>query len=114
MPYIEQQNIYNLFAGAMNPTSLTGGLMDARQADAPSAGNGKIVDHGPDYGLDSKWDLFPRSQAIKVFFCPSDTGPIVNESGSTEWARSRGNYRGCTGAGNYFGGSDPQLDPSAG
>ena len=48
-----------------------------------------------------------RSTTIKIFYCPSDTGPIVNETNTKEWARCRGNYRGCVGAGNYFGDQMP-------
>src|SRR5437773_1827264 len=66
-----------------------------------------ILDHGPDYNLPASQDFVSRSTTVKSFFCPSDTGPIVNELPTREWARSPGNYRGCVGAGNYFGDQMP-------
>lgn len=52
-----------------------------------------------------------RTTLLKTFFCPSDTGPILNESGSMQFARARGNYRGCVGPGDLYGGAKAQFAP---
>src|SRR5438105_6822569 len=87
LPYMEQRGVYDGFP-LLNQDNV-------------------VLDHGPDYGLPKTQDFVSRSTTIKSFFCPSDTGPIVNELPNKEWARSRGNYRGCVGAGNYFGDQMP-------
>src|SRR5437868_4825315 len=51
LPYMEQQNLYNLFT-----------LLNVPKA---------ILDHGPDYGLPADTDYPGRSVAVKTFFCPS-------------------------------------------
>jgi prepilin-type N-terminal cleavage/methylation domain-containing protein/prepilin-type processing-associated H-X9-DG protein len=83
LPYMEAKGVYDGFL-----------LLNLPEA---------ILDHGPDYGYPATQDYVSRSTTVKSFYCPSDTGPIVNEVGNREWARARGNYRGCVGAGNYFG-----------
>jgi prepilin-type N-terminal cleavage/methylation domain-containing protein/prepilin-type processing-associated H-X9-DG protein len=78
--------------------------------------------HYEDHDPPTNSDYPERSTTIKAFFCPADTGPIVNEGNNPEWARTRGNYKGCIGPGSYYGGDFPtdswvsplELDPSAG
>jgi prepilin-type N-terminal cleavage/methylation domain-containing protein/prepilin-type processing-associated H-X9-DG protein len=94
MPYVEAKNIYNGFFMLNGDSNL--------KADAMW-----VTDHGPDHGMPATQDFVSRSTTIKMFYCPSDTGPIVNETNTKEWARVRGNYRGCVGAGNYFGDQMP-------
>ena len=50
-----------------------------------------------------------RLNKVKGVFCPSDTGPIINEAGSLIWCRARGNYRGCVGPGDMYA---AVVDPS--
>ncbi len=80
LPYIEGQNVYNGF--------VAGGLLDAKN-----------------YDVHTNWQAnrTVRTAIISTFFCPSDTGPILDEQPSTDWARSRGNYRGCVGPGDMYG-----------
>jgi len=95
LPYMEARNVYDGFF-LLNQTDPFGVDID----------HGADTNHGTGPGqlnTPVTQDYVSRSTAIKSFFCPSDTGPIVNEAGNREWARSRGNYRGCLGAGNYFG-----------
>jgi prepilin-type processing-associated H-X9-DG protein len=84
------------------------------------SGDGKW--HYEDHDPPANSDFQERMTTIKSFFCPADTGAIVDEASNPEWARSRGNYKGCVGPGSYFGGDfptdswvwNPELDPSAG
>jgi prepilin-type N-terminal cleavage/methylation domain-containing protein/prepilin-type processing-associated H-X9-DG protein len=92
LPYMEAKGVYDGFT-----------LLNADNV---------VLDHGNDPGnntgnLPATQDFVSRSTTIKSFYCPSDTGPIVNELPNREWARARGNYRGCVGAGNYFGDQMP-------
>src|SRR5438105_190200 len=95
LPYIEALNVYDGFS-LLNMTNPFGTNDDHGADTNNGTGPGQL-------DLPKSQDYVSRSTTIKSFFCPSDTGPIVNEPGSKEWARSRGNYRGCLGAGNYFG-----------
>src|SRR5262249_19230803 len=52
-----------------------------------------------------------RCTLLKTFFCPSDTGPLLNEQATPYWARARGNYRGCVGPGDMYGGAKAQFNP---
>jgi prepilin-type N-terminal cleavage/methylation domain-containing protein len=47
-----------------------------------------------------------RTAAIPPFYCPSDNGPLGNEMNTGAYCFMRGNYRGCTGAGDMYGSSD--------
>jgi prepilin-type processing-associated H-X9-DG protein len=94
LPYMEQKQVYD-------------GFFLLNYVDPVNAPQGTVLDHGPSYNLPATQDYISRSTTIKAFYCPSDTGPIVNEAGNKEWARVRGNYRGCLGAGNYFGDQMP-------
>jgi len=93
LPFMENKGIYDGFLLLNQPNT--------------------VIDHGNEngngvnIGLPTTQDYVSRSTTIKTFYCPSDTGPIVNESGNREWARVRGNYRGSVGAGNYFGDAMP-------
>ncbi|MFL5242294.1 MAG: DUF1559 domain-containing protein [Gemmataceae bacterium] len=51
-------------------------------------------------------DPAARNAVRVVFNCPSDISPKVAEAGDPRWANPRGNYLGCIGAGNWYGG-DP-------
>jgi prepilin-type N-terminal cleavage/methylation domain-containing protein/prepilin-type processing-associated H-X9-DG protein len=103
LPYVEQQVLVqnwwtiNAYTGVANPNDAA----DIYGAPSWSGGGGGWVDHDPP---DNSTVLY-RSTTVKTFFCPSDTGPIVDEPTNPEWARSRGNYKGCIGPGDYFGGS---------
>ena len=99
LPYMEQQSVYDGFH--LLPIHYVG----------PNEWNGPswTPPAGWKFGFNS--DYNSRNTAIKSFFCPSDTGPIINEPSSVEWARSRGNYRGCVGPGDYFGGDFPNWSP---
>jgi prepilin-type N-terminal cleavage/methylation domain-containing protein/prepilin-type processing-associated H-X9-DG protein len=44
-----------------------------------------------------------RTTIVPIVFCPSDTGPIINEPNSTTWCRTRGNYRASVGPGDMYG-----------
>ncbi len=44
-----------------------------------------------------------RTTVLKMFLCPSDVGPVVNEFGSPDYAYVRGNYRACVGSGDSYG-----------
>jgi prepilin-type N-terminal cleavage/methylation domain-containing protein/prepilin-type processing-associated H-X9-DG protein len=79
LPYIEQSTVYSLYEGA--------GLNQV----------GVIGEWGNDPNL-----IKARTIQVKIAFCPSDTGPIINESGNPIWARARGNYRGCVGPGDMY------------
>jgi prepilin-type N-terminal cleavage/methylation domain-containing protein/prepilin-type processing-associated H-X9-DG protein len=85
LPYMEQKAVYDGFTLLNMP--------------------GQYQDYGPNAGLPSTQDYVSRSTTIKTFYCPSDTGPIVNEASNRDWARVRGNYKGCVGAGDFYGGS---------
>ncbi len=80
LPFLEQGNIYSGYAGS--------GLNDIKNND-----------------VHSQWQANStvRSALISSFFCPSDTGPVLDESNSQEWSRTRGNYRGCVGPGDIYG-----------
>ena len=80
LPYLEGGNIYNGF--------VAGGLLDPNNSD-----------------VHANWQAnrTVRTAMIDVFFCPSDTGPVLDESNSPDWQRSRGNYRGCVGPGDMYG-----------
>jgi prepilin-type N-terminal cleavage/methylation domain-containing protein/prepilin-type processing-associated H-X9-DG protein len=85
LPYLEQKGAYDGFTLLNMP--------------------GVYSDWGPNAGLPTTQDYISRSTTIKTFYCPSDGGPIVNEQNNRDWARVRGNYRGCVGAGDLYGGS---------
>jgi prepilin-type N-terminal cleavage/methylation domain-containing protein len=50
-----------------------------------------------------------RATKIPIMFCPSDTGPILNQVGDANLERARGNYRGCVGPGDVYA---AYVDPS--
>jgi prepilin-type N-terminal cleavage/methylation domain-containing protein/prepilin-type processing-associated H-X9-DG protein len=51
-------------------------------------------------------DFVARNSVRTIFNCPSDIGPMIAEAGDPRWSNPRGNYLGCVGAGNWYGG-DP-------
>jgi prepilin-type N-terminal cleavage/methylation domain-containing protein len=46
-----------------------------------------------------------RHARIPIWYCPSDIGPMPNEIATTQFGFWRGNYRGCTGTGDMYGGN---------
>jgi prepilin-type N-terminal cleavage/methylation domain-containing protein len=117
IPYLEAQNVYNAF---VEPTGENGGsCLDDVYAEGQNGWSYKFGDSDPQT-LARRIAMFPgRSATIKSFFCPSDGAPVANEPSNQEWARSRGNYRGCTGNGNMNGtlvdtqdNTKPGIDPS--
>src|SRR5262249_35035781 len=56
-------------------------------------------------------DPTARNAVRVVFNCPSDVSPMIAEAGDPNWANPRGNYLGCIGAGNMYGG-DPTASPT--
>jgi prepilin-type N-terminal cleavage/methylation domain-containing protein/prepilin-type processing-associated H-X9-DG protein len=100
LPFIEQNTVYDLYVQA--------GLNDTLAARLGESG-GVVGEWSPkDPGLAASLRT-ARITKIKVAFCPSDTGPIINESGSAVWSRARGNYRGCVGPGDMYAAF---VDPS--
>src|SRR5713226_6060942 len=54
-------------------------------------------------------DFTARNALRTVFNCPSDPASAqIAEAGDPRWSNPRGNYQGCIGAGNWYGG-DPTL-----
>ncbi|MBX3435261.1 MAG: DUF1559 domain-containing protein [Pirellulales bacterium] len=88
LPYIEQQAIYDLFWTF--PQQLSG---------APGIGAGPNGPIGDDPRMREA-----RHARIPVFYCPSDGTPIENEITTPAFGCLRGNYRGCVGAGDLYGG----------
>ncbi|MGE3806513.1 MAG: DUF1559 domain-containing protein [Gemmataceae bacterium] len=93
LPYIEQEAVYREYWTLPEPAYAT----------SYPGSNGPI---GNDARLRTA-----RHAAIQVFLCPSDTGPRGNELSTTSYGFLRGNYRGCTGAGDMYGNS---TDATAG
>lgn len=81
MPYFEQANAQALFYDLNDPNI-------SAQTNCSGTDPRKIQG---------------RTVVIPIVFCPSDTGPIVNEASNTTWCRIRGNYRICMGPGDMYG-----------
>ncbi|MBN9122236.1 MAG: DUF1559 domain-containing protein [Planctomycetes bacterium] len=117
-----QNNLKQLGLGMHNYHDQTGFLPRARKADAYNAFTWSLYTL-PNIEQQAKFDGFPgipdnqtatdQTQAPAAtaaalaamppaWFCPSDNAPQVGEAGSG-WARSRGNYAACVGAGNMYG-----------
>jgi prepilin-type N-terminal cleavage/methylation domain-containing protein len=84
LPYIEQDNKYKGMTGIVNPTAVN------------------LTSIGTDQPF--------NSALVKSYACPSDNAAMVDEPNSG-WQRNRGNYVGCVGSGNMYGGA---LTPSTG
>jgi len=112
LPYVEAGNIatpwwtLTAYTGVANPNNAA----DIYGIASWSGGGGGHVDHDPPYNS----TFAQRSATVKIFFCPSDTGVIVDEAPTMEWARSRGNYKGCIGPGDYFAGQLMSWSPADG
>jgi prepilin-type N-terminal cleavage/methylation domain-containing protein len=78
-PYIEQEAVYRLASPYLNNPARKD--TQGTEADLIAA----------------------RTTIIKTMWCPSDSGPIINEPNSNNWKRARGNYRGCVGPGDLYG-----------
>jgi prepilin-type N-terminal cleavage/methylation domain-containing protein/prepilin-type processing-associated H-X9-DG protein len=94
LPNMEQDNL------AKNYITLTSTWTDFLSGVLPQ-GTSPLYPVG--VGTQARELLTARQTVIKTFFCPSDTGTIVGEKSSPDWARARGNYRGCVGPGNIYG-----------
>jgi prepilin-type N-terminal cleavage/methylation domain-containing protein len=88
LPYIEQSAVF----GGYWTQSQTG---FAQNYPGP---NGPI---GDDVQLRNA-----RTATIPPFYCPSDNAPAGNEMNTGAYCFNRGNYRGCTGAGDMYGYAD--------
>jgi prepilin-type N-terminal cleavage/methylation domain-containing protein/prepilin-type processing-associated H-X9-DG protein len=92
LPFLEQNTTYQLYVN-------NGGV----EAAISQAGNFAISEI-PNPSL-----YAARTTKIKPLFCPSDTGPILDEAANQAVGRARGNYRGCVGPGDMYA---LYLDPS--
>lgn len=71
-----------------------------------------INDYGPNTGFngpngpigDDQRLRQARETPIPSYYCPSDVTPVANEIGTPSFGCYRGNYRGCVGAGDMYGG----------
>jgi prepilin-type processing-associated H-X9-DG protein len=113
---MEGQNTYNGFKEVDGRVALDDIYIEGQNGWSFAPG----ADNSDGAQADRRRALYTgRSNALKNFFCPSDGPPITNEPSNQEWARSRGNYRGCVGDGNMNGtlkdtwdNNRPGLDPS--
>jgi len=103
LPYVEAQAQYNAMPDIGN---MQAGAFHGFNGNGPAFPYLGFTS-AQDYRIKTK----PGRTPLKTMFCPSNGGPTVNESTSDEWARTRGNYRACTGPGNSEGYSPP-LDPT--
>jgi prepilin-type N-terminal cleavage/methylation domain-containing protein len=46
-----------------------------------------------------------RTALVKIYYCPSDRPPVINEPWLWYYTRQRGSYRGCVGPGDLYGNS---------
>jgi hypothetical protein len=53
-----------------------------------------------------------RTDISHAFRCPTDVGPVIDETGDPARARARGSYRGCVGDGDVY--NDPLSPTGAG
>ena len=51
-----------------------------------------------------------RQSVIPPFYCPSDETPVANEIDTPSYGFYRGNYRGCVGNGDMYGGHLPDVE----
>jgi prepilin-type N-terminal cleavage/methylation domain-containing protein/prepilin-type processing-associated H-X9-DG protein len=87
LPQIEQQSVYDNYW-----TLPLKGNTNTDPAPGPL---------GPG-GNDARMRL-ARHSTISGFCCPSDSTPIENELGTTQYGYYRYNYRACTGSGDMYG-----------
>jgi prepilin-type processing-associated H-X9-DG protein len=87
LPYIEQGNVYKGYTT----------LQQTGWSAAYPSPNGPA---GNDANMRAS-----RHTVMSVFLCPSDNGPMQNETTTTDWGFIRGNYRGCTSTGDMYGAS---------
>jgi prepilin-type N-terminal cleavage/methylation domain-containing protein/prepilin-type processing-associated H-X9-DG protein len=87
LPFMEGGNIYNGF--------VAGGL---------------LASNNPDIHANWQANATVRVAMINTFFCPSDTGLVLDEQPSADWSRTRGNYKGCVGGGDQYG-NYPNAQP---
>jgi prepilin-type N-terminal cleavage/methylation domain-containing protein/prepilin-type processing-associated H-X9-DG protein len=99
LPQIEQQSVYDLYWTIDDPVF----------NGAHNGSNGPI---GNDARLREA-----RHARIEIFYCPSSEAPSANEMGTLEYGFWRGNYTGCTGAGDMYGNriyaADGQVAPGS-
>jgi prepilin-type N-terminal cleavage/methylation domain-containing protein/prepilin-type processing-associated H-X9-DG protein len=78
LPYIEQQAKHDGYLGLSDSQT----AMDQLGAPQPTQAT--------------------LAALVSIWVCPSDNRPMVGEAGGV-WARARGNYAACVGAGNLYG-----------
>jgi prepilin-type N-terminal cleavage/methylation domain-containing protein len=99
LPFMEQDNVYKLYES----------LPLTKAQLAPNAKNVSAVSPLGSIGTTtvSKNTNAARRSLVKTWFCPSDSGPQLTQSGAggegPNEERARGNYRGCVGPGNMLG-----------
>jgi prepilin-type N-terminal cleavage/methylation domain-containing protein/prepilin-type processing-associated H-X9-DG protein len=88
LPFIDQADIYKGYLTSLEMSPFSEGYPGP---------NGPIGDNAQ---LRTS-----RTSIIPPFYCPSDPAGIQgNEMGTTEYSFIRGNYRGCVGSGDMYGG----------
>ncbi|WP_442481807.1 DUF1559 family PulG-like putative transporter [Aeoliella sp. SH292] len=94
LPYIEQQAVYDNFVDISAPGPV-GGI--------DKGGWTPAGDHAQKRSA--------RHTQIPPYYCPSDTTPVQNEMGSTQWGLWRGNYRASVGSeNNIYGDTAATLE----
>jgi prepilin-type N-terminal cleavage/methylation domain-containing protein/prepilin-type processing-associated H-X9-DG protein len=90
LPYIEQQQVYNLYWNIGDERDLT---------TIPAAGS--VTPSNP-IGNDPRLRQ-ARHSKIPIYYCSSDVTPIGNELDTLPYGAWRGSYRACVGAGDMYG-----------
>ncbi len=97
LPYIEQDPVYKMYTTLTEPIDKNfSGPYGKDWKGAHGFGNTPLKE--------------ARTALIKVYFCPSDRPPIVNEPWLWYYTRQRASYRGCVGPGDLYG--NPVGGPS--
>jgi prepilin-type N-terminal cleavage/methylation domain-containing protein len=91
LPFIEQQNVYDNYWT----------MPQVPYVQVYPGSNGPI---GNDARLRAA-----RHTKLPCWWCPSDRGTFNNETTTNEFGFIRGNYRGCTGTGDMYGGVPNQF-----
>ncbi len=99
-PYLEQDNAYQGYSGAITPFVLD--CTGEGQSFTPNLPQYAYLGNQPN----SATPTVAARQAVRtVFNCPSDSSAVIDQSGDPLWASPRGNYLACVGAGNMYGGN---------
>ena len=100
LPYIEQGGVY---AGYASSVAMSGFVQSYNVNGTQTGPNGPIGSN-PDLRA-------ARHTKLPTFVCPSDRGATANEMGTSAYGARRGNYRGCTSAGDMYGDTDSLPGP---